>query len=116
MLVSAQPHIELSVSFVIIPAMMFLNCVFYYCYYQDLTSQVSAETDPVSLLPKVVSLLYIQVTLVLLFFPPHPHPVPLFTTYKIVCKGSPQSTTSPRKGHFCCYFPIEGMLSVGCFS
>ncbi|PPD88494.1 hypothetical protein GOBAR_AA38740 [Gossypium barbadense] len=28
---------------------------------RDLTSQVSAETDPVSLLPKVVSLLYIQV-------------------------------------------------------
>ncbi|PPS07665.1 hypothetical protein GOBAR_AA12983 [Gossypium barbadense] len=28
---------------------------------KDLTSQVSAETDPVSLLPKVVSLLYIQV-------------------------------------------------------
>lgn len=31
------------------------------CYCQDLTSQVSAETDPVALLPKVVSLLYIQV-------------------------------------------------------
>ncbi|XVE59187.1 hypothetical protein DITRI_Ditri05aG0025200 [Diplodiscus trichospermus] len=30
-------------------------------YRKDLTSQVSAETDPVSLLPKVVSLLYIQV-------------------------------------------------------
>ncbi|PON89574.1 E3 UFM1-protein ligase [Trema orientale] len=29
-------------------------------YRKDLTSQVSAETDPVSLLPKVVSLLYIQ--------------------------------------------------------
>lgn len=29
---------------------------------QDLMSQVSAETDPVSLLPKVVSLLYIQVS------------------------------------------------------
>ncbi|KZV38672.1 hypothetical protein F511_33617 [Dorcoceras hygrometricum] len=28
---------------------------------KDLTSQVSAETDPVSLLPKVVSLIYIQV-------------------------------------------------------
>lgn len=33
------------------------------CHVQDLTSQVSAETDPVSLLPKVVSLLYIQVSL-----------------------------------------------------
>nr|XP_023914227.1 E3 UFM1-protein ligase 1 homolog [Quercus suber] len=31
------------------------------CHVQDLTSQVSAETDPVSLLAKVVSLLYIQV-------------------------------------------------------
>ncbi|KAI4382356.1 hypothetical protein MLD38_008330 [Melastoma candidum] len=30
-------------------------------YRKDLTSQVSAESDPVSLLPKVVSLLYIQV-------------------------------------------------------
>ncbi|CAK9143983.1 unnamed protein product [Ilex paraguariensis] len=30
-------------------------------YRKDLTSQVSADTDPVSLLPKVVSLLYIQV-------------------------------------------------------
>ncbi|KAL0369751.1 UNVERIFIED_CONTAM: E3 UFM1-protein ligase 1 [Sesamum angustifolium] len=30
-------------------------------YRKDLTSQVSAETDPVSLLPKVVSLLYVQV-------------------------------------------------------
>ncbi|KAK8641556.1 hypothetical protein V6N13_010953 [Hibiscus sabdariffa] len=30
-------------------------------FFLDLTSQVSAETDPVSLLPKVVSLLYIQV-------------------------------------------------------
>ncbi|XVF20139.1 hypothetical protein REPUB_Repub11eG0172800 [Reevesia pubescens] len=30
-------------------------------YRKDLMSQVSAETDPVSLLPKVVSLLYIQV-------------------------------------------------------
>ncbi|KAL7264571.1 hypothetical protein ACSBR1_002514 [Camellia fascicularis] len=30
-------------------------------YRKDLTSQVSAETDPVSLLAKVVSLLYIQV-------------------------------------------------------
>lgn len=30
-------------------------------YRKDLTSQVSTETDPVSLLPKVVSLLYIQV-------------------------------------------------------
>ncbi|KAL4326849.1 hypothetical protein S245_042327 [Arachis hypogaea] len=30
-------------------------------YRKELTSQVSAETDPVSLLPKVVSLLYIQV-------------------------------------------------------
>ncbi|KAL6967433.1 hypothetical protein U1Q18_033242 [Sarracenia purpurea var. burkii] len=30
-------------------------------YRKDLVSQVSAETDPVSLLPKVVSLLYIQV-------------------------------------------------------
>ncbi|KAJ7947727.1 E3 UFM1-protein ligase 1-like [Quillaja saponaria] len=30
-------------------------------YRKDLTSQVSAEIDPVSLLPKVVSLLYIQV-------------------------------------------------------
>lgn len=40
----------------------FLKCVFYHCYHQELTSQVSAETDPVSLLPKVVSLLYIQVT------------------------------------------------------
>lgn len=29
---------------------------------QDLTSQVSDETDPVSLLPKVVSLLYVQVS------------------------------------------------------
>jgi len=38
---------------------------------QELTSQVSAETDPVSLLAKVVSLLYIQVTIVFLFlFPP----------------------------------------------
>ncbi|MBA0774517.1 hypothetical protein Gotri_009721, partial [Gossypium trilobum] len=32
-----------------------------FCGLWDLTSQVSAETDPVSLLPKVVSLLYIQV-------------------------------------------------------
>ena len=32
------------------------------CHVQDLTSQVSAETDPVSLLAKVVSLLYIQVS------------------------------------------------------
>ncbi|KAK7404632.1 hypothetical protein VNO78_05587 [Psophocarpus tetragonolobus] len=30
-------------------------------YRKELTSQVSAETDPISLLPKVVSLLYIQV-------------------------------------------------------
>ncbi|KAF5447044.1 hypothetical protein F2P56_032624 [Juglans regia] len=30
-------------------------------YRKDLTSQVSVETDPVSLLPKVISLLYIQV-------------------------------------------------------
>lgn len=30
-------------------------------YRKDLTSQISAETDPVSLLPKVVSLLYVQV-------------------------------------------------------
>ncbi|KAF3633355.1 E3 UFM1-protein ligase 1 -like protein [Capsicum annuum] len=30
-------------------------------YRKDLTSQVSAETDPVSLLPQVVSLLYVQV-------------------------------------------------------
>ncbi|KAF9591820.1 hypothetical protein IFM89_008470 [Coptis chinensis] len=30
-------------------------------YRKDLTSQVSAETDPVALLPKVVSLLYLQV-------------------------------------------------------
>ncbi|KAI3450468.1 hypothetical protein Pfo_007133 [Paulownia fortunei] len=30
-------------------------------YRKDLTAQVSAETDPVSLLPKVVSLLYVQV-------------------------------------------------------
>ncbi|GKV01065.1 hypothetical protein SLEP1_g13658 [Rubroshorea leprosula] len=30
-------------------------------YRKDLISQVSAETDPISLLPKVVSLLYIQV-------------------------------------------------------
>lgn len=30
-------------------------------YRKDLTSQVSAETDPVTLLPKVVSLLYIQI-------------------------------------------------------
>ncbi|KAJ4725901.1 E3 UFM1-protein ligase 1 [Melia azedarach] len=30
-------------------------------YRKDLTSQVSAETDPVSLLPKVVSLLYVQI-------------------------------------------------------
>ncbi|XP_040992719.1 E3 UFM1-protein ligase 1 homolog isoform X2 [Juglans microcarpa x Juglans regia] len=30
-------------------------------YRKDLTSQVSAETDPVSLLPKVISLLYIQI-------------------------------------------------------
>uniref|UniRef100_A0A7N0UCQ4 E3 UFM1-protein ligase 1 homolog n=1 Tax=Kalanchoe fedtschenkoi TaxID=63787 RepID=A0A7N0UCQ4_KALFE len=30
-------------------------------YRKDLTSQVSAETDPVALLPKVVSLLYVQV-------------------------------------------------------
>ncbi|KAK9280318.1 hypothetical protein L1049_014006 [Liquidambar formosana] len=30
-------------------------------YRKDLTSQVSAETDPVPLLPKVVSLLYVQV-------------------------------------------------------
>ncbi|AES88777.2 E3 UFM1-protein ligase-like protein [Medicago truncatula] len=30
-------------------------------YRKELTSQVSAETDPVSLLPKVVSLLYVQV-------------------------------------------------------
>ena len=35
---------------------------FYHCHYQDLTSQVSAESDPVSLLPKVVSLLYVQVS------------------------------------------------------
>jgi len=35
---------------------------------QELTSQVSAETDPVSLLAKVVSLLYIQVTKVFFFF------------------------------------------------
>ncbi|KAK3206163.1 hypothetical protein Dsin_020209 [Dipteronia sinensis] len=30
-------------------------------YRKDLTSQVSAETEPISLLPKVVSLLYIQI-------------------------------------------------------
>ncbi|CAN1283112.1 E3 UFM1-protein ligase 1 homolog, partial [Linum perenne] len=30
-------------------------------YRKDLTAQVSAETDPVALLPKVVSLLYIQI-------------------------------------------------------
>ncbi|KAL7115621.1 hypothetical protein ACP275_04G193700 [Erythranthe tilingii] len=30
-------------------------------YRKDLTSQVSAETDPVALLPKVVSLLYVQI-------------------------------------------------------
>ncbi|WJZ88804.1 hypothetical protein VitviT2T_008073 [Vitis vinifera] len=30
-------------------------------YRKDLTSQVSAESDPVSLLPKVVSLLYVQI-------------------------------------------------------
>jgi hypothetical protein len=36
---------------------------YHYAHVQDLTSQVSAETDPVSLLPKVVSLLYIQVSL-----------------------------------------------------
>ncbi|KAM7278569.1 hypothetical protein ACFE04_005703 [Oxalis oulophora] len=30
-------------------------------YRKDLTSQVSAETDPIALLPKVVSLLYVQV-------------------------------------------------------
>ncbi|KAJ8551797.1 hypothetical protein K7X08_028240 [Anisodus acutangulus] len=30
-------------------------------YRKDLTSQVSAETDPVSLLPQVISLLYVQV-------------------------------------------------------
>ncbi|KAG2673615.1 hypothetical protein I3760_13G100100 [Carya illinoinensis] len=30
-------------------------------YRKDLTSQVSAETDPVSLLPKVISLLYLQI-------------------------------------------------------
>lgn len=29
---------------------------------QDLTSQVSMETDPVLLLPKVVSLLYLKVS------------------------------------------------------
>lgn len=32
---------------------------FFHC--QDLSAQVSAETDPITLLPKVVSLLYIQV-------------------------------------------------------
>ncbi len=32
------------------------------CHVQDLTAQVSAETDPVALLAKVVSLLYIQVS------------------------------------------------------
>ncbi|PIN23947.1 hypothetical protein CDL12_03327 [Handroanthus impetiginosus] len=32
-----------------------------YSYRKDLTSQVSADTDPVSLLPKVVSLLYVQI-------------------------------------------------------
>lgn len=30
-------------------------------YRKDLTSQVSAETDPIALLPKVVSLLYVQI-------------------------------------------------------
>lgn len=30
-------------------------------YRKDLTPQVSAESDPVSLLPKVVSLLYVQI-------------------------------------------------------
>ena len=39
-----------------------LICMVLVCFSQDLTSQVSAETDPVSLLPKVVSLLYIQVS------------------------------------------------------
>lgn len=34
---------------------------FFIFHSQDLTSQVSAETDPVSLLAKVVSLLYVQV-------------------------------------------------------
>lgn len=33
----------------------------FYCHCQDLAAQVSAETDPVTLLPKVVSLLYMQV-------------------------------------------------------
>lgn len=43
---------------------LFLMCFsfIYHCHVQDLTSQVSAETDPVSLLAKVVSLLYIQVS------------------------------------------------------
>ncbi|KAI5666111.1 hypothetical protein M9H77_15964 [Catharanthus roseus] len=31
-----------------------------HAYRKDLTSQISAETDPISLLPKVVSLLYVQ--------------------------------------------------------
>ncbi|KAG7019210.1 E3 UFM1-protein ligase 1-like protein, partial [Cucurbita argyrosperma subsp. argyrosperma] len=30
-------------------------------YRKDLTSQVSAEMDPIALLPKVVSLLYVQI-------------------------------------------------------
>lgn len=32
-----------------------------HAYRKDLTSQISAETDPISLLPKVVSLLYVQI-------------------------------------------------------
>lgn len=32
------------------------------CHFQDLVSQVSAEMDPVSLLAKVVSLIYVQVS------------------------------------------------------
>lgn len=40
----------------------YFSCALYHYYVQDLTSQVSAETDPVSLLPKVISLLYLQVS------------------------------------------------------
>lgn len=38
---------------------LFQNCV----KWQDLTSQVSSETDPVAFLPRVVGLLYLQVIL-----------------------------------------------------
>lgn len=75
-------------------------------------SQVSSETDPVALLPKVISLLYIQVSGLL------PSSLPLCSS--ICChiktpaavsshaSGAQQGSPGARKGDFCSSFKVEG--------